>query len=95
MSGNDVKGSKRHDAQQNVPPGAGSARVVARGSEAGADAEVRWVGQQQLMHGYCGRAVPAATPAAPETPHRRPRDLVVRVGPRRPAENAGSLVKAA
>ena len=113
MSGIDVRSSKRPDAQQNVPTGAESAPVAAdgRGSEGcGAGGEVRWVGQQQLMHGYCGRATANASAAAtasatasasappvtpPLTPHRRPRDLVVRIGPKVPAESAGPLARAA
>jgi hypothetical protein len=32
----------------------------------GAEAELRWVGQQQRMEGYCGRAPAAATSPAAE-----------------------------
>ena len=111
MSGIDVRSSKRPDAQQNVPTGAESAPVAAngRGSDGGgAGGEVRWVGQQQLMHGYCGRAAatasatatasgtaPASATATAAAPHRLPRDQVVRIGPKQPAGTAGPLARAA
>jgi hypothetical protein len=58
------------------------------GQDAGGRAEIRWVGEQRLMDGYCGRApAPAAPVAGPEArpvaPVRsRPRQRkLVRVGP--------------
>ena len=105
MSGNVVEGSNDRDAQQNVPQGAGSARVAGGGR--GTGEPITWIGQQHLMAGYCGRvggaggaeavgpaAVTAAPVRAPAQP-QRPRDLVVRIGPKRPAETAGPLAKVA
>ena len=57
MSGDDVKGSESRDAQQFPPDGAGTARAAGYGD--GRNAEIRWVGEQHLMSGYCGRAVVA------------------------------------
>ena len=67
------------------------------GPQAGTFAEIRWVGEQRLMGGYCGRApAPATEPAAgavageggearPVAPVRaKPRQRpLVRVGPPR------------
>ena len=92
-------------AQQTLPTGAGTARGDSAGAEAGVGgaAEVRWVGAQHLMHGYCGREVvtgKAQVPAAganrgarvdvvrPVALLDRRRQRVVRIGPR-PAGAAG------
>ena len=112
MSGDDVTSSNQPDAQQMMPTGAGLARAATEGHGSGIDSEVNWVGQQQLMRGYCGRAARPAGPgafagggdaaiaAAPEAKrpvalHQRPRGLVVRIGPKPPAESAGVRAKAA
>jgi len=57
VSGDDVKGSESRDAQQFPPAGATAARAAGRGD--GQNAEIRWVGEQHRMAGYCGRAVVA------------------------------------
>ena len=115
MYGNGLESSNEPDAQQDVPRGAGPARDA--GGRADGCPEVRWVGQQHLMCGYCGRAAtgehsaggrgpapdggPAAAPAAAVDPARavtlpqRPRDQVVRVGPKRQAEVAATVARAA
>ena len=67
---NHTECNKKGGAQQSVPAGAGTARFprpaeeVGAGADGGAAAasearprlELRWVGAQHLMHGYCGRA---------------------------------------
>jgi hypothetical protein len=65
VSGDDVRGSESRDAQQFPPAGATAARAAGRGD--GQNAEIRWVGEQHRMAGYCGRAVVAgrATLAQP------------------------------
>ena len=45
MLSDDIRCSEKGGAQQTVPAGAGTARP-----------ELRWVGAQHLMYGYCGRA---------------------------------------
>ena len=96
MSGDDVKGSESHDAQLFPPAGAGMARAAGGVNGIGEWAaspprpEIRWVGEQRLMEGYCGRAVVAgeatvagtAPPARPVAVLQRPRGRVVRIGPR-------------
>jgi hypothetical protein len=102
VRGDGVRSIQNADAQQNPPRRAASARAEGSGDGSqGAEArEIRWIGCQWLMSGYCGRAdavggdVAAATPAprsrvVASVPllerHRR----VVRVGPRPPqAEDA-------
>ena len=92
------------DAQQNVPQSAGTARGTHVGG--GGHPEIRWAGQQHLMAGYCGRigaagrddgavAAVVPTPVRVVTLPQRPRDLVVRIGPKRQAEIAGVTAKAA
>jgi hypothetical protein len=107
VSGDDVKGSKAPDAQQNMPDGAEPARVAASGS--GEQPEITWVGAQHLMRGYCGRAVKpggarvAEPPVAPQIAgagrhvavRHRPRGLVARIGPRAAADDADLAAKAA
>jgi hypothetical protein len=69
---------------------------------------IRWVGEQRLMQGYCGRAVVAdpATAAeesgqpealAPRTVVllQRPRGQVVRIGPRSPVQDDCRTARAA
>jgi hypothetical protein len=71
--------------------------------------EVRWVGEQRLMQGYCGRATFTGQPGAPEgdgpgpSGAPAPRTVVllqrqgrpvVRIGPR-PAQDNGSTARAA
>jgi len=67
---NHTECNKKGGAQQSVPAGAGTARFPGPAEEVGAGAdggaaaasearprlELRWVGAQHLMHGYCGRA---------------------------------------
>ena len=66
MSGDDVRSSNKPDAQKMMPAGAGTARPAgASGDRDGASAEVSWVGQQQLMWGYCGRAAATQQVATP------------------------------
>jgi len=50
--GSNEEGVAAGEAQQKSPGGAGTARVAGT-----AGAEIRWVGEQRLMEGYCGRAV--------------------------------------
>ena len=106
MSGDDVRSSNKPDARKYLPAGAGTARVAAgwdedgHGQGGGIHAEITWVGQQQRMHGYCGRAdaAPAARPAVENRPVallQRPRGVVVRIGPRALAETADVQAKAA
>ena len=95
MSGDDVKGSKQPDAQQNMPAGAESARPAGCGENG--YAEVAWVGAQHLMYGYCGRVVvsrrqPGTLSA---TPLLRARTTPLRIGPPRLAEIAGAPARAA
>jgi hypothetical protein len=100
VSGDDVKGSESRDAQQFPPAGATTAHAAANGigQEGKGHGEIRWVGEQHRMAGYCGRAVVAGratvSPAGPgdgraeqDRPRpvallQRPRGLVVRIGPR-------------
>ena len=58
-----IECNQRGGAQQTLPAGAGTARFAASadgGAETASEArpklELRWVGAQHLMHGYCGRA---------------------------------------
>ena len=114
MSGDDVRSSNKPDAQKMMPAGAGTARPAGGNGEGnGPGPEISWVGQQQLMWGYCGRVAATGRVAAPEavtdglatqlqaaTPRpaallQRPRNLVVRIGPKRPAEAADVPAKAA
>ena len=109
MSGDDVRSSNKPDAQKMMPAGAGTARPAGGNGEAnGPGPEVSWVGQQHLMWGYCGRvaAGQVATPRDERTPPpaatvrpvarlQRPRNLVVRIGPKPPAETADVPAKAA
>jgi len=67
---NHIECNQRGGAQQTLPAGAGTARFAGPDEEIGAGAdggaetasgarpklELRWVGAQHLMHGYCGRA---------------------------------------
>jgi len=67
---NHIECNKKGGAQQTLPAGAGTARFagpdekVGAGGDGGAETasearpklELRWVGAQHLMHGYCGRA---------------------------------------
>ena len=88
MSGDDVRANETRDAQQFPPAGAGTARAGNGGH--GEQSDIRWVGEQRLMEGYCGREVmtgrAALTPTQgqprPVAILRRPRGLVVRIGPR-------------
>ena len=50
--GSNEEGVARPEAQQKSPGGAGTARAAGT-----AGSEIRWVGEQRLMEGYCGRAV--------------------------------------
>jgi hypothetical protein len=95
VSGDDVKGSKRPDAQQNVPTGAGTARPAGDGEKS--YARITWVGSQHLMHGYCGRVAVVATGAEGSSarPRQRPRTRPLRIAPRPPAETAGAPARAA
>ena len=101
MSGNDVRANETRDAQQFSPTGAGTARAGTAGH--GEQPEIRWVGEQRLMEGYCGRAVmtgqaslaPAREPPRPVAILRRPRGLVVRIGPRPMAPEAEPIARAA
>jgi hypothetical protein len=96
VSGDGVRGSESRDAQQFPPTGAGTARAAGRMNGIGEWAassprpEIRWVGEQRLMEGYCGRAVVTgeatvagtSPPARPVAVLQRPRGRVVRIGPR-------------
>ena len=101
MSGDDVKGSKAPDAQQNMPDGAEPALAAASGS--GEQSEITWVGAQHLMWGYCGRAPVTERPAvvAPTmtiraaAPRHPPRERVVRVGPKLAAVAAAEIARPA
>jgi hypothetical protein len=50
-----IGSNQKGRAQQTPPAGAGSARDLAQ--PPGAGQEIRWVGAQHLIRGYCGRAV--------------------------------------
>jgi hypothetical protein len=53
-----IRSSNKGGAQQIPPGGAGTAPGPAT-TAAGTRPEIRWVGEQRLMEGYCGRAVTA------------------------------------
>ena len=101
MSGDDVTANQTCGAQQFPPAGAGTARAAVSGS--GEQPEIRWVGEQHLMPGYCGRVVVAGRAALPqggEPPRpvavlQRPRGLVVRIGPRHAGLQPEPVAKAA
>jgi hypothetical protein len=101
VSGDDVKGSESPNAQQFSPDGATTARAAGYGERA--NGEIRWVGEQHLMAGYCGRAVLAghatiaagAEPPRPVALLRRPRGMVVRIGPRPAPREEQALARAA
>jgi hypothetical protein len=106
-SSNEPDAQRMLPAGAETAPRAGGNGVGDGSSDAPAS-DVSWVGQQHLMWGYCGRVAagdsrPATTTAGREpqpvtrraAPQPRPRNLVVRIGPRPPAEAAGSAAKAA
>ena len=112
MSGDDVRSSNNADARKKLPTGAGTAREAAsenpdgHGQGRGQGEEIRWVGLQHRMYGYCGRgpggeavaanAVPAVAPVdRPVAVLHRPRGVVVRIGPKRIADIADAQAKAA
>jgi hypothetical protein len=109
VSGDDVRSSNKPDAQKMMPAGAGTARTTGGNADGdGTGLEISWVGQQHLMWGYCGRvaAGQVATPRDERTPPpaatarpvallQRPRNLVVRIGPRPAAETADAPARAA
>lgn len=90
------------EVPQDLPP-----RAEAAGAARGADVHqtIAWVGQQHLIHGYCGRA--RTTPVAADSSvvvageparamARRTRSGTVRVGPKPVATSAlGRQAKAA
>ena len=91
MSGDIRRSNQTADAQQYPPTQAESALRATGDGPGGAGAEeIRWVGQQQCMQGFCGRATHAAADVRrPELPATRPVVLmqrpgrtVVRIGPR-------------
>ena len=63
MLSNPIGSNQEGQAQQTSPTGAGTARAEAGGAEGHqplvppSDQEIRWVGEQHRMHGYCGRAL--------------------------------------
>ena len=88
-----IRSSNEGEAQEQAPDGAGTAPAT----EAATETNVRWVGEQRLMAGYCGRAVDpgqgrgqgaAATvrPARQPSLLERQRNAVVRIGPRARAD---------
>jgi hypothetical protein len=101
VSGDDVTANQRRDAQHFPPAGAGTARGAGNGS--GGQPEVRWVGEQRLMEGYCGRAVvagraslaPAREQPRPVAVLQRPRGHVVRIGPPPLAPERAAVAQAA
>ena len=64
-----------------------------QGQQPQQDETITWVGEQRLMHGYCGRAVVtveatptadviAAPPLQPVPQRRRTTPAVIRIGPK-------------
>jgi len=81
--------NEKGQAQKLLPTGAGTARGDGAGAgieaaadedDAGAGPQIRWVGAQHLMHGYCGRAAVTGRAQVPPAGARRGNepDLVVR-----------------
>ena len=117
-----IRSNSEGSAQQAAPQGAGTARAAGgNGGAAQAEPEIRWVGDQRLMEGYCGRAVvtgraevaaveptvtgvgrgPAHGPGArvysvrPVALLHRPRNAVVRIGPRARADDEAAAATGA
>jgi hypothetical protein len=125
VSGDVRRSNQSADAQQYPPAGAGSAprtggektegrategRATGDGTiENGAGPEIRWVGEQWRMQGYCGRATLTGPSAAADDGRRQseapaPRAVVllqrqgrpvVRIGPRPPPQDDESPARAA
>ena len=63
MLSDPIRSNHEGRAQQKLPAGAGTAPAAGEpaagsaGAAEGRGAEIRWVGEQRLMAGYCGRAV--------------------------------------
>lgn len=105
MSGEGRRSNQTADAQQFPPAGAESARAAE--NDAGENgAEIRWVGEQRLMHGYCGRATFTGRTAprgpAEQAPVTRPpvllqgpRRRVIRIAPRPAATEGQATARAA
>ena len=92
-----IRSSNEGGAQELAPNRAGTAPAT----EAATETNVRWVGEQRLMAGYCGRAADPGLgqrqgqgqgAAAAVRPARQPfllerqRNAVVRIGPRARAD---------
>ena len=92
MSGDVRRSNQTAEAQQYPPTHAESAPRVACGGQGGGAVaeEIRWVGQQHRMQGFCGRAADAAaevrrpelSATRPVVTVQRPGRTVVRIGPR-------------
>ena len=107
MSGDVRRSNQTAEAQQYPPGDAESAPGEESGAGAGTigsvDTTVRWVGQQWLMRGYCGRATiagPAPVAAAagesrPVVTIHRPGRTVVRIGPRPATTGEEPMARAA
>ena len=77
-----IRSSNKGGAQQMLPEGAGTAPNTAT-ADAGPQPEIRWVGEQRLMEGYCGRAVMTGrATVADEAPPRESRPLPTAGGAR-------------
>jgi hypothetical protein len=116
VSGDARSNNQTADAQQYPPTRAGSAHRTESGTaedgtiENGAGPEIRWVGEQWRMQGYCGRATftDQAEADGPDGRRRtgapaprtvvllqRPHRPVVRIGPKPPAQDQESTARAA
>jgi hypothetical protein len=90
VSGDVRRSNQTAEAQQYPPTHAESAPRECDGAGETAGEEVRWVGQQHRMQGFCGRATdagagvrrPELSATRPVVMVQRPGRTVVRIGPR-------------